>query len=234
LSSFLCRESARVREKERERAREESAREREREHTRTRSRTSCTGASRALADGCHPPLWIAPALGYSCSAKTHGVARAASSFPLVHNTLLCRSAPVWRMPYASSWLCVRIIFTLLLQNGQARMSWCVKSVGRWLRRRARERERARARERESTRTRSRTSCTGASRALADGCHPPLWIAPALGYSCSAQTRKGCTRRLELSTGSQHIAVSLRTGMANAVCLKLAVRAHYIHAAITKI
>ena len=101
------------------------------------------------------------------------------------------------------------------------------------RERARE-ESAREREREHTRTRSRTSCTGASRALADGCHPPLWIAPALGYSCSAKTRKGYTRRLELSTGSQHIAVSLRTGTANAVCLKLAVRAHYIHAAITKI
>ena len=105
LSSFLCRESARVREKERERAREESARAREREQTRTRSRTSCTGASRALADGCHPPLWIASSLGYSFSTlirEDGGRRRDARARPLSYGcnhcfaTPKCRSTPVQR------------------------------------------------------------------------------------------------------------------------------------------
>ena len=40
---------------------------------------TCTDASRALADGCHPPLWIASALGYSYSTvNPGGLARAGS------------------------------------------------------------------------------------------------------------------------------------------------------------
>ena len=63
----------------------------------------CNDASRALADGCHPPLWIASSLGYSFSTlirEDGGRRRDARARPLSYGcnhcfaTPKCRSTPV--------------------------------------------------------------------------------------------------------------------------------------------